>query len=209
MGRGELAAEDARSLVVSIIRFGVRRCGGSSFGPGDLRSSRASPQSARAWLWVAFITLASLLGGCGGDVPALQNGEPAPPFELPRLDGGHLVFPADLQGRIVVVRFWADWCPFCEQEMSDIEPVFLAYQDRGLVVVAVNVRQDRNTAARFISRLGVSYEVLLDEEGAVARRYGVVGLPTTFFIDREGRLATRMIGESTPELFERVVQGLL
>jgi peroxiredoxin len=120
-----------------------------------------------------------------------------------------VALPADLQGQIVVIRFWADWCPFCESEMRSIEPVYRAYKEQGLRLLAINVRQDAKTAAAFVEPLGISYEVLLDEDGDVARAYGVSGLPTTFFLDRQGRLATRILGESTPEVFEQVVKGLL
>jgi peroxiredoxin len=150
-----------------------------------------------------------LLMGCGESAPRLESGQLAPTFELDRLGGGVLSFPHDLRGQVVALRFWADWCPFCESEMRDIEPVYDGFRDRGLRVLAINVRQDRETAARFIERLGVSYQVLLDRDGSVARRYGVIGLPTTFFLDREGRVATRIIGESTPQLFEQILEGLL
>jgi peroxiredoxin len=93
--------------------------------------------------------------------------------------------------------------------MREIEPVYQALREQGLRVLAVNVRQDRETAARFIAGLGVSYQVLLDAEGGLARQYGVTGLPTTSFIDREGRLVTRILGETAPGLFERLVRGML
>jgi len=150
-----------------------------------------------------------LSSACSDRVPELETGQTVPAFELPRLNDSPLAFPADVKGQVVAIRFWADWCPFCESEMRDIEPLYLAYRDRGLAVVAVNVRQEAETAERFIQRLGISYEVLLDEEGTLARRFGVIGLPTTFFVDRHGRLATRVLGESTPEVFEQIVEGLL
>lgn len=150
-----------------------------------------------------------LLAGCGGEPPQLAKGEPPPPFALTALQGGPVSLPADLQDQVVVVRFWADWCPFCEGEMRSIEPVYRAYKDQGLRLLAVNVRQDAKAAAAFVEPLGISYEVLLDEDGAVARAYGVSGLPTTFFLDRQGRLVTRILGESTPEVFEDLVKGLL
>jgi peroxiredoxin len=78
-----------------------------------------------------------------------------------------------------------------------------------LVILALNVRQDRDTAAAFIEKLNISYPALLDKEGEVARAYGVIGLPTTFAIDREGRLHTRIIGESSAELFARIVDELI
>jgi peroxiredoxin len=150
-----------------------------------------------------------LITGCGEDRPTLIHGEPLPGFTLQRLEGGTLSFPKDLQGKVVAIRFWADWCPFCETEMRDIEPVYRQYRDRGLVILAVNVRQDRTTAERFIEKLGISYDVLLDGDGRLARAYGVSGLPTTFVADRSGRLQTRILGESTPQLFEQIIRELL
>jgi peroxiredoxin len=93
--------------------------------------------------------------------------------------------------------------------MQSIEPVYQAYRSKGLVILALNVRQDRDTATAFIEKLNISYPALLDSEGEVAREYGVIGLPTTFVIDREGRLHTRIIGESTAELFAQIVDELI
>ncbi len=151
----------------------------------------------------------TLFGGCSEQQPGLTHGQSLPGFTLEQLAGGSLSFPDELQGKVVAIRFWADWCPFCKTEMRDIEPIYQRYRERGLVILALNVRQDRATAERFIRRLGISYKVLLDADGAVARRYGVSGLPTTFIADRSGRLQTKILGESTPELLERIIQGLL
>lgn len=173
---------------------------------GSRRCYRLAPLRVVA---IHLLFLAPLLAACDDSATQLKKGEPVPEFALAGLDGGLMSFPADLRGQVVALRFWADWCPFCESEMRDIQPVYELHRERGLHVLAINVRQDRETAAAFIERLGISYDVLLDTDGAVSRSYGVIGLPTTFFIDREGRLATRILGESTPELFERVAKDLL
>jgi peroxiredoxin len=159
----------------------------------------------------AVCALAVLLvaSGCGQATPQLQTGAPPPEFQLPRLGADALVFPAQTAGQIVAIRFWADWCPFCESEMTQLEPVYRKYRDQGLRILAVNVRQDGDTARRFVARLGISYDTLLDSDGRVARAYGVLGLPTTFFVDRAGRLKGKIIGESTPEVFERIVREML
>ncbi len=157
---------------------------------------------------IGILTL-SLLIGCHDLPPKLTRGQAAPEFTLDRLQNGTLRFPDDLQGKLVAIRFWADWCPFCRTEMQAIEPVYLKYQGQDLIILAVNVRQSRATAAAFIRELNISYDVLLDLEGEVARNYGVTGLPTTIIVDREGKLYTRILGESTPELFEKIIQELL
>lgn len=150
-----------------------------------------------------------LIACSDGDAPQFIKGKPTPTFELAKLDSGSMRFPDDMKGKIITVRFWADWCPFCKTEMMDIEPVYQKYKDKGLVILAINVRQDQKTAKAFLSDMNISYDVLLDEEGEVARDYGVAGLPTTFVIDRNGNLHTRILGESTPEVFEKIIKELL
>ncbi len=150
-----------------------------------------------------------LLVGCDGTTPQLVNGTRAPGFTLQRLGGGTASFPGDYHGRLVAIRFWADWCPFCKDEMAALEPVYRRLQAQGFHILAVNVRQDPETAEAFVRRLGLSYETLLDASGEVARAYGVQGLPTTFFVDGNGTLRSRILGESSPEVTERMVDDLL
>lgn len=160
---------------------------------------------------VHFLLLitALLISGCSDDTTQLINGQPAPGFELEQLKGGSSIFPADYNNKVIALRFWADWCPFCESEMIALEPVYQKYKDQGFVILAINVRQDRKTAQKFIDKLNISYDSLLDTEGEVARSYGVMGLPTTFFINGKGELQTRILGESTPEAFEQILLELL
>jgi cytochrome c biogenesis protein CcmG/thiol:disulfide interchange protein DsbE len=156
-----------------------------------------------------LLLLALQLSACGEEQKQPVNGEPAPTFTLERLEGGTTQFPADYKGRVVAIRFWADWCPFCEGEMRLLEPVYQKYREQGLTILALNVRQDRDTAERFIKELNISYDTLLDIEGEVARSYGVSGLPTTFFVDGNGILQRRIIGESTPETFEQIILEIM
>ena len=160
---------------------------------------------------VRFILLISvlLITGCSDETAQLVNGQPAPGFKLEQLKGDHVTFPDDYQNKVVALRFWADWCPFCESEMIALEPVYQKYKNQGFIILAINVRQDRDTAQKFIDKLNISYDSLLDSEGEVAREYGVMGLPTTFFINGKGELQTRILGESTPEAFEQILLELL
>ena len=161
------------------------------------------------WLYLSVLLGALLSSGCSEETAKLVNGETPPGFQLENLEGGASSLPADYRGKVIALRFWADWCPFCESEMTALEPVYQKYHGRGLEILAVNVRQDRETAQRFIEKLDISYDTLLDLDGEVARAYGVMGLPTTFFIDADGVLQKRILGESTPEVFEQIVQELL
>lgn len=152
-----------------------------------------------------------LLAACDGGGPRvnLNTGDAAPGFNARQLAGGSLSFPDDLRGKPVVLRFWADWCRYCEGEMKSIEQVYRRRLGEGLNVLAVNVGQDEKTVAAFIKKIGVSYPALIDEEAAIARQYGVMALPTTFFVDGQGKVQAKILGEADEATFERVAQGLL
>jgi peroxiredoxin len=146
-----------------------------------------------------------LNAGCGDNVQPLLNGQPPPGFTLQALDGREVSFPQDFAGKTVVIRFWADWCPFCESEMRAIEPVYLKYREQGLHVLAVNVRQGPEQVRRFTEKLGISYQTLLDQDGRVARAYAVSALPVTFLVNPDGVLEGRILGESTAVVFEQLI----
>lgn len=150
-----------------------------------------------------------LLAACEPELPSIQNGTPAPAFSLERLDGPSIRFPEQYRGQVVAIRFWADWCPYCHGEMSALEPVYRRHRDRGLTILAVNVMQPPEMVRPFVEQTGISYEVLLDRQGEVTRHYRVMGLPVTYLIDRQGIIRARIVGESTAEVFERVIGGLL
>jgi cytochrome c biogenesis protein CcmG/thiol:disulfide interchange protein DsbE len=156
------------------------------------------------------LPLILLLAACGGsDTPAPVNGQLAPSFQLQLLAGGTLAVPDSVAGKVVAVRFWADWCPYCRKEMAELQPVYARLHERGLEILAVNVAQDAETARRFVEPLGIRYPVLLDTDGATARAYGVKALPMTWLIDRHGVVRGKIVGEATPEVFERKVSELL
>ncbi|MDP2433670.1 MAG: TlpA disulfide reductase family protein [Pseudomonadota bacterium] len=154
--------------------------------------------------------LLGLLAGCGGDsAQPPNNGEAAPTFQAPNLAGNQVKVPSDFSGKVVALRFWADWCPYCRKEMTELQPVYARLHERGLEILAVNVAQDRDTVRRFIEPLGIRYPVLLDPEGATARAYGVNALPITWLLDRQGVVRGKIVGEATAEVFEKTVQRLL
>nr|CRH07989.1 Putative thiol-disulfide isomerase and thioredoxins. putative cytochrome C biogenesis protein [Candidatus Magnetococcus massalia] len=149
-----------------------------------------------------------LLVGCDA-LPPLKNGDPAPHFSLQDLDGKQLSYPADFKGQAVVVRFWADWCPHCREEMQQLDGIYNDLQAKGLTMLALNVSQDREVAAAFIQDIGVSYGSLLDRDGSVAERYRVLGLPTTYFMGRDGRIHSKILGESDLPTFTRMAHAVL
>ena len=152
-----------------------------------------------------------LLTACGSDTPPakLNIGDIAPSFQTLRADGLPAQFPAAWAGKPVVIRFWADWCKYCEGEMKAIDAVYQRQKFRGLEVIAINAGQDKKTVVEFMQKLGVGYPALLDENSAIARRYGVVGLPTTYFVDAGGMVRAKLIGEADEASFERAALEIL
>lgn len=160
---------------------------------------------------LAALLFALGLAACDSGAPAAQlnSGQPAPAFQTVALDGAPVHFPAAFVGKPLVIRFWADWCKYCEGEMKAIENVYQRHRSRGLEVLAINAGQDKPAVAAFMKKIGVSYPALLDEQSKIARGYGVVGLPTTYFVDALGTVRGKIVGEADEATFERQVAELL
>ena len=161
--------------------------------------------------YLVAVTLAVSVLACDSGAPSanVNLGVAAPSFRAQQLAGGDVDFPSSLGGRVVIIRFWADWCKYCEAEMKAIETIYQRHKDKGLTVLAVNAGQDKATAAAFVNKIGVTYPILLDEQTVTAKRYGVVGLPTTFFVDGAGVVRGKVIGEADEATFEREALALL
>ena len=145
-----------------------------------------------AWIWQSAVPASATTGG---EIPAPREGFPAPSIELARLNGERLKL-ADLRGQVVVVNFWASWCPPCRAEMPALERAYQAERERGLEILAVNTTyQDQLGAAQtFVSERGLSFPILLDRTGETANRYRMRALPTTFFVDRAGVIRKVIVG---------------
>lgn len=117
-----------------------------------------------------------------------------PAFVLPGLDGLPLALRAH-RGRVVLLNFWATWCPPCRAEMASMEALHRAYRGRGLVILAVSTDvEGAQVVEPYVRSRGLTFPVLLDPSGAVAQRYAVRGLPTTYLVDRAGLIVSREVG---------------
>jgi len=114
-----------------------------------------------------------------------QVGKLGPNFLLELLDSGELRL-SDLRGKAVVLNFWATWCRPCRREMPQFVEAYDRYRDQGLVIVAVDLQESRGTIGSFVDDFGVEFPVAIDRQGDVADEYRLLGLPTTYFIDRNG-----------------------
>lgn len=174
--------------------------------------SASRPPKKHPWPLVLPAVLFALgLTACDSGTPAVQLniGQPAPGFQTYAVDGSPVQFPAASLGKPLVIRFWADWCRYCEGEMKAIESVYQRHRSQGLQVLAINAGQDKSTVATFMKKIGISYPALLDEQSKIARSFGVVGLPTTYFVDAKGIVRGKIVGEADEATFERQVVELL
>jgi peroxiredoxin len=139
-----------------------------------------------------------------GQIPAPQKGFLAPDFEL-KTPVGETIKLSNLRGQAVLVNLWATWCPPCRAEMQTIETVFNEYRDQGFTVLAVNMTYQDNPLEimPFIESQGLTYPVLLDETGDMANAYQLKSLPSSFFIDREGKINEVVIGGPMAEALLR------
>jgi peroxiredoxin len=145
-----------------------------------------------AWIWVSRVPAAV---GKAEKVQAPAKGLTAPGFTLEDPDG--LVYElASLKGKVVLLNFWASWCPPCKAEMPAMQEVFDQYKDQGFVILAVNstIQDDPGEAVAFYEEMGLTFPLLMDRDGSVTQTYQVRSLPTSFFIDREGIIQEVIIG---------------
>jgi|SRR5208283_2065923 len=158
---------------------------------------------------VSLVLISGLFCGCSDQKVILRTGQTAPDFALSDINGKTWRFPEDLKGKAVVIRFWADWCKSCAEEMPVIEKVYNKYKDKGLVILAINIGQEKDAVVKFTNGIKVSYPVLLDPGALVTKRYGVTGLPITFIIDRNGTIRQKILGEAGQTAFEEIVREQL
>lgn len=116
----------------------------------------------------------------------------APDFELPTLDGKSVRLSA-LRGKPILLNFWASWCPPCRKEMPDLQEFFANYGDR-IHVIGINWNDQAETVQEFLKQYGITYLNLLDTNGKIFVRYGLTGLPTSFFLDEEGIIRGKWLG---------------
>ena len=168
-----------------------------------------------AALFLAHV-LAAAPAAAGADLPSLLSGlelggyrpgERPPTFTGRTPDGTTLALD-DLRGRVVLLTFWASWCEPCRTELPVFETLHREIGAEGLAVVGINARERVPTIREFWRSLDLTLAVVLDPRGEIQRKYGVVGLPTTFLIARDGRAVARAIGPrdwATPRFRELIL----
>lgn len=136
--------------------------------------------------WIFLSRVENPIGGSNAP-PNPQVGFTAPSFTLDSLSGEPISL-SDLRGKVVVLNFWASWCPPCRAEMPALNAVYEKSRDQGLVVLGINTtfQDDENNARQAIQEWGLTFPIVFDRDGVPSRAYRVQAMPTTFFIGRDG-----------------------
>lgn len=182
------------------------------------------------FLWVgalvAYVVVAGSIGSCPPcmlitdaiGIPSLAQkgkgsagggGAMAPAWTLQDLDGKQ-VSSAELAGKVVLVDFWATWCPPCRKMIPGLVELQEKFRDRGLVVVGISLDEGgAETVREFNRKFGVNYLSLLGDAEVVSAFGGVRGIPTSFLIDREGRIVSRHVGYIPRDDLQAEIEPLL
>ena len=146
-----------------------------------------------------------IAGGCKSSAPAsttnqsanasegINIGNRAIDFELQTLDG-KIVKLSDLRGKPVLLNFWATWCGPCRFEMPFLQEVNDSYSAKGLVLLAVDIGENSATVQKFMTDLNLSLTVPMDTTAKVAKSYGILNIPSTFIIDKDGIIRGKVVG---------------
>ncbi|MCW8831229.1 MAG: TlpA family protein disulfide reductase [Gammaproteobacteria bacterium] len=137
---------------------------------------------------------------------------PAPNFRLEDMDENKYDF-SEYRGQVVLLNFWASWCPPCKREMPSMERVYQNHQGDDFTVLAINQMENDDLIFNFTGELDVqpTFDILLDTDSKVSLAYGVRGLPTTYLIDKKGHIRYRAVGGREfdhPEV-EKIIEALM
>lgn len=158
--------------------------------------------------WIALAGLLMLAGlawalsprfrldpAIGDEETSPRVGFLAPDFTLSTFDDGERTL-SELRGKVIVINFWATWCPPCRAEMPALQRAYDEHRGRGLEILAINTTfQDSQSDAReFVNEFGLTFPILLDQAGDVSRGFELRAMPTTLFVDREGYVREVILG---------------
>ena len=147
-----------------------------------------------------------LLGACSNS-GAIEVGKKAVDFTLNDINGNKVSL-SNYSGKVVILDFFADWCPPCRQEVPDFIELEKQYGSQGFSMIGVAL-VDRNAAKEFSGKMGINYPVLVDDENVSAAYGPIRSIPTTFVINKEGKIAKVYIGYRTKDVFEKDIKELL
>jgi thiol-disulfide isomerase/thioredoxin len=136
-----------------------------------------------------------------GDVPSR--------ITLSDLRGNSVIIPSDLAGQVVLIHFWASWCPTCRGEMKTLESLYEKYRGKRVTPCSIGIGEKKETAVPYLKNMTISYPVLLDSGSSTRKPFGIAGIPTYFVLDRESVIRHKILGKADPEGLDKIVRSLL
>ncbi|WP_238881521.1 TlpA disulfide reductase family protein [Clostridium sp. YIM B02551] len=128
-------------------------------------------------------------------------------FKLKDMSGKEVSL-SDFKGKNVLINFWATWCPPCKAEMPDIERLYEENKNSDLVILAVNLGEDKETVKSFMDKNNYKFQVLLDSNQDVAVKYDISSIPTSFFVNKDGVIVQKRVGEMNLEEMRNYVASI-
>ena len=175
----------------------------------------------RFWKWIGWALVASagvwvlaaagrppVLKPTGAEAQGSAGRKPAPDFRLIELDGKSIQL-SGLKGKVVLLDFWATWCPPCQAEIPHFVALYAAYREKGLEIVGVSLDDGPEVVRSFVKQKGIPYPVGLGSQSLAQLYGGIRGIPTTFLIDKQGRIAKMYVGYQDKSVFESQIKTLL
>lgn len=132
-------------------------------------------------------------------------GKSAPDFTLPTLDGKSLNLTKYRDGKQAIIFFWATWCPHCRAELKKLNENIAQIEKQDIKLILVDIGEDKGEVSRYIQQYDIQATIVLDQESSLADPYGIIGVPTFFFINREGiiKAVTHVMPENYQEIFSK------
>lgn len=130
-------------------------------------------------------------------------GKKSPEFNLSTLSGQKMSLTQSRAGKSAIILFWATWCPNCHEEMEQLSRIAAEIKDKGIQVILVDIGEDSRMVNSYVKRYKVPYDVLLDEESKVAENYRIIGIPTFFFVGKDGVI--KAIEHAIPNDYEKIL----
>lgn len=159
-----------------------------------------------AWVYALALVGSLALPAAANELKPYTAAGGTPPLALPDLTGKQQNIDA-YRGRVVLVNFWASWCPPCVHEMPSMQRLALRWRDKPFALVAVNMGEDAKTVRAFATKVKVDFPIWLDRDGAALRRWKVFAFPTSFVLDRSGKIRYALYGAldwETPETMAKI-----
>lgn len=173
-------------------------------------------------LLLSLVVLGALVSACGGNESetTAQQGQPAalqapagavvgatvPDFALQRLDGSTLTL-SELRGKAVMIDFWDTWCPPCRAAMPHLQEISEAYKGDLVIVGVAFGRQGKDAVAKFVQENGLTFEFVLANQKVLTDFGGLPSIPTTFLVDRDGKVVKKWVGGQDKEIYEAAVRS--